>query len=177
MTKNPTVSLPLRSLFAFLVLLCLSAPAFAQADGAMVPNEDGDYLPDTRQQEPLSEAELIEAFTDKTHLGTYNFQRRDIGTIAFEETTTADGRTIHRQGTKVDSGTWRVRANVICFEYEDFSQNGRRDLFCFNIYKVGNCYYHYGLGIGRGGFGLRGGNFTARSVHAGETANCQPAFV
>ncbi|MGB3455036.1 MAG: hypothetical protein WBA35_01635, partial [Litorimonas sp.] len=87
------------------VLLALMAlwpyiPASAQVQ-PMQPNLDGDYLPDPTQETPLSEAELEAAFSGMTHRGTYNFRRPNIDTFAFEETTNADGRTVHRHGDKV----------------------------------------------------------------------------
>ncbi|MEL6687003.1 MAG: hypothetical protein AAFP97_05225 [Pseudomonadota bacterium] len=147
------------------VSVLLSANAFAQAP--MQPNEDGDYFPDPRLELPLNEAELRAAFSDKTHRGTYTFSRPNIDTFAFEETTTSDGRTVHKHGDAVDTGTWRVMANVICFRYENY--NGGIHNACFNIYKRGNCFYHYGLNSAFGG-----GDFTARSVHEGEIPECEP---
>ncbi len=168
-----TVPRLLRKSAALSFALVLATPALAQDSPRLEPDADGNYLPDTRYEEPLNEAELLAAFSDKTHRGTYNFKRKDIETFAFEETTTSDGRTVHRHGDKIDRGTWQVRANVICFEYVDWDAAGGSHFACFNIYKRGNCYYHYGLG----GFAFGGGSFTARSVHAGETPNCEPAFV
>ena len=135
----------------------------------MVPDGDGNYLPNIAKDVPLDEDALIAAFSDKTHRGTYSFKRPNIDTFAFVETTTSDGRTVHKHGEATDTGTWRVRANVICFTYENWDSIGRETMHCFNIYQRGNCYYHYGLGAG--------GSFTARSVHDGETPDCEPAFV
>lgn len=163
----------MRKLALVIAALCaLPSPMLAQT--ALQPDADGNYLPDPSQDVPLSEDELIAAFTDKTHRGTYNFKRPNIETFAFEETTSADGRTVHVHGEKTDRGTWRVRENVICFDYVDWDAAGGRHLACFNIFKRGNCYYHYGLALGRPGLG---GSFTARSVHAGETPDCEPAYV
>ena len=169
--RSLTVSHPLldrfiRS-FARAILIAATYGTTALAQAPMQPNLDGDYLPDPSQELPLNEAELIAAFSDKTHRGTYNFRRPNIDTFSFEETTSSDGRTRHVHGDKVDTGTWRVMANVICFRYEDW--DGGTPNFCFNIYQRGNCYYHYGLASG---FGR--GSFTARTVHAGEAPECEP---
>ena len=161
------------ALAALLALLCAPPTVAQDRPEPMQPNEDGDYLPDPSQEMPLDEAQLIAAFTDKTHRGTYNFKRPEIDTFAFAERTTADGRTRHQHGDKVDVGTWRVRRNVICFEYEEWTE-GSNHIACFNIFRRGNCYYHYALRAR--GFGV-GGAFTARSVHEGETPECEPAFV
>ena len=161
------MSLPLRKLLPLLAGFALIAsPALAE-DGPWQPNADGEYLPDPSQEVPLSEEELIEAFSDKTHRVTYNLKRQNIESFAFEETTTSDGKTRHIHGDKVDTGTWRVKANVICFSYDNW--NGGTETFCFNIYKRGNCFYHYGLNSG--------GNFSARTVHAGEIPDCEPSIV
>lgn len=171
MMRLPTVNLPLpdrakRGLLAAILLGVLSG-AQAVAQAPMQPNADGDYFPDPSQELPLNEEELIAAFSDQTHRGTYTFQRPNIDTFAFEETTSSDGRTRHIHGDAVDVGTWRVMANVICFRYENY--DGGEHRACFNIYKRGNCYYHYGLNGG-----MRGGSFTARSVHAGDIPECEP---
>lgn len=151
-------------------VLFASSPAIAQDRVApMVPDADGNFLPDPTQEVPLGEDDLIAAFSGKTHRGTYTFERRDIDTFAFEETTSADGQTRHIHGDRVDLGTWRVRANVICFTYEDFDSGP--PIHCFNIYQRGNCYYHYGVSSGSGG------SFTARSVHDGEIPDCEPSMV
>ena len=148
-------------------LLCSPSITSAQDDlGLDAPLRD--FMPDPTLDTPLDEAELLAAFTDKTHRGSYNFKRENIETFAFEETTTSDGRTHHQHGQKLDTGTWRVKANVICFLYDDTTRHA-----CFNIYKRGNCFYHYNIRTG-----VRGtrGEFTARSVHAGETPDCEPAM-
>lgn len=156
---------------SLLIVLLLSGPSIAQiSDPQSGDDVNPDMLPDVTQITPLNEAELKAAFTNKTHLGTYSFSRPNIETFAFEERTTADGKTRHQQGSRIDSGTWRVKANVICFNYDDWYAGVNH---CFNIYKRGNCFYHYGLS----NFGLAGGSFTARSVHKGETPDCEPAFV
>jgi hypothetical protein len=167
--KHRIVSLLLRkSLISTAISLSAlwAVPAWAQLE-RMTPDEQGNYYPDPTQEVPLSGTELLEAFSGKTHRGTYNFQRAEIDTFAFTETTHADGRTEHWHGDKLDTGTWRVKANVICFDYENW--DGGTHQACFNIFKRGNCYYHYGLRLGLGQ-----GAFTARSVHAGETPECEP---
>lgn len=152
----------------------MALPALAQDNGRnlpMQPNLDGDYLPDRSQEMPLSGDELTAVFADKTHRGTYNFKLREIDSFAFVETTKADGTTRHMQGDKIDVGTWKVMANVICFHYTNWD-GGTHDA-CFNVYQKGNCYYHFGLRSGFGG----SGEFTARSVHEGEIPECEPPSV
>ena len=159
---------------ALALSLLLALPAHAQDRPApMQPDENGDYFPDPTQEVPLNEDQLRAAFTDKTHRGTYNFKRAEIDTFAFAERTTADGRTRHVHGDKVDVGSWRIRDTVICFEYEEWTESSNH-IACFNIYRRGNCYYHYALRYR--GFGV-GGEFTARSVHEGDVPDCEPAYV
>lgn len=157
---------------SLIVLAACAAPTFAHAQDTddpfpMRPNLEGDFLPDPARELPLSEDQLLAAFSDRTHRGTYNFKRPNIDSFAFVETTTSDGKTNHAHGDKVDVGTWKVMSNVICFHYTNWDGTTTHNA-CFNIFQKGNCYYHYGL---RSGFG--GGAFTARSVHAGETPECE----
>lgn len=149
-------------LFALLTLACL-LPFHATALG---PDE---IYPDVEHDSPLTEAELRAAFTGKKHLGSYNFRNHNISTYAFEETTQSDGSIRHVQEGKVDTGQWKITKNVICFDYDD------PQLYqaCFRMYKRGNCYYHYQISVeGYEKFG-----FTARSVIAGQTADCEPSYV
>lgn len=125
--------------------------------------------PDVEHSEPLTEVELRAAFTGKKHLGSYNFLNRDITSYAFEETTKADGGIRHVQQGRADTGQWEIKENVICYDYDD------PELLqaCFKMYMRGNCYYHYQVSVqGYPKFG-----FTARSVIAGETPNCEPSYV
>lgn len=145
-------------------------PNLPLSNAPMTPNLDGDFLPNPSQELPLNEDQLRAAFSDKTHRGTYNFKRPNIDSFAFVETTKSDGTTRHTHGDKVDVGTWKVMANVICFHYTNWD-GGTHDA-CFNVFQKGNCYYHYGLNSGFGG-----GSFTARSVHAGEVPECEPPSV
>ncbi len=125
--------------------------------------------PDVEHSEPLTEAELRAAFTGKKHLGSYNFLNRDITSYAFEETTKADGGIRHVQQGRVDTGQWEIKENVICYDYDD----PQLLQACFKMYMRGNCYYHYQVSVqGYPKFG-----FTARSVIAGETPNCEPSYV
>lgn len=157
---------PLGTFACWFSLAFLAVPTLGWAQD----QNDPQPFPDTTQQAPLNEAELIAAFSDKTHLGSYNFNRPNIETFSFEERTTSDGRTIHAQGDRIDRGTWRVKANVICFHYYEWQPGVDH---CFNIYKRGNCFYHYGLSF----YWRGGGQFTARTVHKGEAPDCEPAFV
>jgi len=148
-------------------LLALLMPLFfAGQVNAFGPE---DTLPDVELETPLTEAQLNTVFKGKKHLGSYNFLTRDISTFAFEETTRADGSIRHVQQEKVDTGQWTILGNVICYDYDDPALRQA----CFKIYARGNCYYHYQVSTQ----GISQFGFTARSVIAGETPNCEPSYV
>jgi len=149
----------LLALFAAMLLFPFSAAALGPDDS----------YPDVEHEDPISEEALRAAFTGKKHLGSYNFLNRDITTFAFEETTNTDGSIRHVQQGRVDTGQWTITKNTICYDYDDPALRQA----CFKMYVRGNCYYHYQVSVeGYPKFG-----FTARSVIAGETANCEPSFV
>ena len=148
------------------VTLFITLCFFPLHAAALGPDES---YPDVEHDSPLSEVELRAAFTGQKHLGSYNFLNRDITTFAFEETTESDGSIRHVQQGQVDTGQWEINKTVICYDYDD------PDLLqaCFRMYVRGNCYYHYQVSVeGYAKFG-----FTARSVIAGETPNCEPSLV
>jgi len=146
-----------------LIAIALMCPLYAAALGP----DDG--YPDVQQESPLSESELNLIFKGQTHHGTYNFLTRDITSFAFEETTDADGKIRHVQQGKIDTGNWSISEDIICYNYDDPALRQA----CFRIYARGNCYYHFQVSVeGRVQYG-----FTARSVIAGETPNCEPSLV
>ena len=148
--------------FAIILALCMVAPT------AMAQSADTQY-PDVETATPLSEAELLETFSGQTHRGSYNFLNRHITTFAFEEATKADGTLEHRQADVIDTGSWTVTGQRICYDYDD---PGLRQA-CFQIYRRGNCFYHFQVStMGQTRYG-----FTARSVIAGETPSCEPSLV
>ena len=149
-------------LFAPLTIACL-LPLNATALGP------DDSYPDVEYEDPISEAQLRAAFTGKKHLGSYNFLSRDITSYAFEETTGSDGSIRHVQQGHVDTGQWEIKDNVICYDYDD---PGLLQA-CFHMYVRGNCYYHYQVSVQ----GYPRSGFSARSVIAGETPNCEPSLV
>jgi len=148
--------------FALIALIFLG-PINAIALG---PDE---AYPDVQNEAPLNEDQLNIVFKGQTHRGTYNFLNRDITSFAFEETTAADGKVRHVQQGKVDTGEWSIAGDIICFDYDDPALRQA----CFRIYARGNCYYHFQVSTeGRAQFG-----FTARSIIAGETPDCEPSLV
>jgi len=123
-------------------------------------------LPDVTSDTPLSETELILTFNGQTHRGSYNFQRRNIRTFSFEETTSKDGSIRHIQGRRIDTGEWFVEESEICYHYDADDLNPA----CFEIYQRGNCYYHYQKSVR----GIARSGFTARTVIKGEEPDCAP---
>ncbi len=144
----------------------MASVASAQDGSQIKIRPDTSGFPDIETQTPLSKSELTRVFTDRTHHGSYNFMRRNIDTVAFTETTSADNRTYHKQGKRVDTGSWNINKNQICFSYDTVFSSG-----CFHMYQSGNCYYHFVL-TPPPASGL--GHFTARSFIKGETPNCRP---
>jgi len=57
--------------------------------------------PDVTREDALTSSELMEVFSDQTHVGSYNFLYRDIQTYNFMEKTSADGTTRHVQGSRI----------------------------------------------------------------------------
>ena len=137
--------------------------------GQAIAFEPDEAFPDVEQSTAMTTEELTQVFKGKKHLGTYNFLTRDITSFAFEETTAADGSIRHVQEDKIDTGQWKITNGTICYNYDDPALRQA----CFKIYPRGNCYYHYQVSTeGRPQFG-----FTARSVIAGDTPNCEPSYV
>jgi hypothetical protein len=113
---------------------------------------------------PLTEAELLKAFKGKTHKGYYRFDRNDLPTHTFTETTAKDGYVKHVQGEEVLEGKWRVKDNRICYRYFDIWYQE----MCFDIYRVKNCFYHVIRTSGQN----RVFEWTARSTPKDEDPNC-----
>ena len=154
-----------RFCFIFAIVLSLSFIAGAQDHN----------FPDVETDAPLSEAELINAFKGQTHQGTYSFVRRNFSSFGFSEETRADGTTYHLQQDRLDTGTWDISGERLCFNYDD-SAHGNFSAYnpiCFNIYQRGNCYYHYQVSLR----GVAQYGFTARSVIDGERPNCEPSYI
>ena len=147
------------------IILLTASPSLAQ-NRTLGPD---DTYPDVEFDRPLSEDQLIAVFKGQTHQGSYNFLYRDITTFAFKETTAKDGSIRHVQQGRIDTGQWDITDNVICYDYDD----PRLRQACFKIYSRGNCYYHYQVSVeGTARYG-----FTARTVIAGDTPDCEPNLV
>ncbi|WP_298912810.1 hypothetical protein [uncultured Algimonas sp.] len=117
--------------------------------------------PDPAVEVPLEGEALTALFMDKTHRGYYQFGDWDDADPAFVERMNADGTTVHERDGVVSPGTWRARANVVCFAYEDL------DGGCFNMYQRGNCYY---------AMSASSQTMIAVSVLDGETPDCEPSY-
>lgn len=132
----------------------------------MVAAAQDAFLPDPEQGEPLSEAEVRDTFSGKTHRGNYNFERKAFEGFHFEEWTSESGQVLHRMGSRIDKGTWTQKGEQICYDYES------EDLLsaCFSFYRLGNCIYHHQETVN----GKRSPGFTAVTVIKGEVPNCEP---
>ncbi|WP_026940543.1 hypothetical protein [Hellea balneolensis] len=129
-------------------------------------------MPDPQEDIPLTESELKTAFKGQTHRGTYNFKRVSFRTFGFEETTRKDGRVEHQQDGHTDTGSYTINDDLICFIYDpnERGEFARFNPICFNIYRRGNCYYHYQRSVSNRPVS----GFTARSVIKGDNPDCAP---
>lgn len=117
---------------------------------------------------PLTADELRAAFQGQTHEGFYRFERETLPTHAFTETTFKDGRVKHVQGDETLYGRWEIMGSQICFSYDDVWFNH----LCFDMYRIGNCYYHYLMTEGKRPIRV----WTAQSSLKGERPNCEPGI-
>ncbi len=117
---------------------------------------------------PLREGELLAAFDGATHDGVYRFEREEVGLLGFRETTFKDRRVRHKQGAEIITGTWTIKQDRMCYLYDEA---WTREL-CFDMYRVGNCYFH----VLRSEGGRKMNLWTARSSLTGETPNCEPSI-
>ena len=124
-------------------------------------------LPDPEFESPISAEEVTRLFRGQIHRGSYHFQNPKFEGFHFEELTAADGRVIHRLGSRIDTGSWQQNGNKICFDYDSPDLLGA----CFTFYQRGNCIYHHQETVQ----GQMAPRFTAVSVIKGETPNCEPA--
>lgn len=122
-------------------------------------------MPDIETEIPLDAKSLEEAFSGKTHRGSYNFKVRNLEGFHFEEWTSQSGEVLHRMGERLDVGAWEIVEDKICYSYDS------SDLLpaCFSFYQKGNCFYHYQETVG----GVVAPHFTAVSVIKGEAPNCE----
>ena len=144
----------------FGLILTLLGSAKSQID---LGHERHDFMVNNS---PLKTLELREAFAGQTHNGYYRFDREELPTHRFEETTAKDGGVTHTQAEEVLTGNWTLKDDQICFIYNEV---WARQL-CFDIYRVGNCYYHYLMTEG----GRPVQAWTARSSLKGERPSCEP---
>ena len=145
---------------------------FATAIMSAVSAQAQINMPDPDFDTPLSEAELIAVFKGQTHRGTYGFKRVSFNSFGFEETTKQDGKVVHIQDGHTDTGTYKIKGNLLFFSYDpnERGEFARFNPICFNIYQRGNCYYHYQSSVQNRP--VKG--FTARSVIKGDDPDCAP---
>jgi|GEM_PF-5258967 len=63
------------------------------------------YLPDPKTDTPMSESEVRETFSGKTHRGIYHFQSVGLDGRNFEEWTSVTGQLLHRTANRLDKGS------------------------------------------------------------------------
>lgn len=123
-------------MWRFVILAAVIVAGHCPAAWAQMAWPDAQYR---AENPPLTTEELKAVYHGQTHSGVYEISRRSVATFAYEETTFADGRVLHLHGDKTDHGTWRIKGGRICFTYEDPELVPA----CFEVYKLGNCYYNY----------------------------------
>lgn len=158
-----------RALFIPFFALVVTVPALANEDSSGESLAHYQAIDVRINNNPLTAEALTIAFKDQIHNGAYEFNRKGIPGKRFVEATAADGSLVHIQGLRVDTGHWviteRSGQDHICYEYLTDPEFGS----CFNIYPVGNCFYHYPLRD----TGRESAYWTARTVIKGERPDCE----
>lgn len=151
-----------------IVRLFLSAIAAASFGlSALAQTQDTDIRGDAK---PLTGSALLAAYQGVTHHGTYAFTRDGTGTAHYTETTRADGTVTYKEGDLVAEGAWVPSHDTLCFRYRSPNMSGG----CFHVWTVGNCYYYYSTTLPDLPQEKLDLYWTARSVKAGETPDCDP---
>ena len=145
------------------LMLCAALPAQAQSQAQIQAQDAGPLydIPDVTRDVPLEGAALESLFQDKLHRGYYDFLAKPDGDYNFTEMMNADGTTLHERDGERAAGRWRIRANVVCFEYDDLGGG------CFTLYQRGNCNYAYSIGAR---------DFVAVTVADGKPPSCEPSL-
>ncbi|MGB3455037.1 MAG: hypothetical protein WBG08_04760 [Litorimonas sp.] len=142
-------------------LLWLPFLLFATANTAHAQLADPALIPDPTLETPLEGEALELLFQDRTHRGYYQYGDWTDLEPAFTERMGADGSAVHDQDGVRSVGTWRVRHNVVCFEYTTL-QGG-----CFNIFRKGTCNF---------AFSAMSRTLVAVTVLDEETPDCEPSI-
>lgn len=116
----------------------------------------------------LSGDSLREAFSGKTHYGTYKEFRERTGTSQYTEYTKADGTTDYQEGNMTTSGIWRVAGDRICYKYYGEISG----VHCFIIFKAGTCFYGYNPSNVTPSGPINANYWNAKSIHKGEVSTC-----
>ncbi|MGJ8563784.1 MAG: hypothetical protein ACSHXY_09550 [Alphaproteobacteria bacterium] len=155
-----------RFLFAGLILpvfLAAVCPVWTSAQTMAPSTPPHDFMVNNT---PLTDKALVSAFSGITHDGFYRYEQKETVPQRFVETTSEAGAVKHVQGEETMTGTWDVKGDRICYTYD---YNKLRPL-CYDIYRVGNCYYHVLMTSGS----QRRGVWTAQSSPKGERPSCEP---
>lgn len=147
---------------ALTALLALGSPAFAQS-------QKTDIRPHANR---VIGEEITAHFSGVTHEGAYNFTDAGDPRRFYTETTGADGRANYKEETLQTVGEWFTKNDTLCFRYNREDMSGG----CFRVYTVGNCFYYYSDSLFYRRNELDRDYWTARSVKAGEVANCEPGL-
>jgi hypothetical protein len=111
-------------------------------------------------------------FSGIRHEGAYNFNLQGVSQNRYTEMHYKDGKVLYQEGERQNKGAWLVYDDTLCFVYENALMSGG----CFRVYKVENCYYYYSDQIVERKDELDREYWTARSVKAGQTPQCDAAI-
>jgi len=137
-----------------LTLVLAALPASAQD----IPNLDR-----------LTGKYLYDAFIGQTMDGIYKRPRERSGTNEFTESFYADGSTYYREGKVTDDGRWRIKDDIICFNYSG-ELSGLES--CFVVYSSGTCLYSYNPRNVRNGKPISTNAWTAKTLIRGDVSSC-----
>lgn len=144
-------------------IICVSIVSLAEA--AIAQSQSTDIRPNAKRV--MGEA-LRTEFSGVRHEGAYNFNREGEFQNRYTEMHYKDGKVLYREGAREDKGQWQIRNNTLCFTYDNSLMSGG----CFRVYKVDNCFYYYSDYFREREDELDREYWTARSVKAGQTPQC-----
>lgn len=149
----------MRFLLSIFVVLALGTNAAAQT-------QDTDIRKDAKR---VKGDALVAAYLNTTHLGAYNFSEDGKPQRTYKEKHFEDSKSIYTENGHAVDGMWTINRNLLCYAYPGQAMEGG----CFRVYKLGNCYYYYDDMIPEYGLEYDRDYWTARSVKAGDEANCE----
>ena len=92
--------------------------------------------------EQIKGAALKTVYFETLFIAEYQEFRDRTKTYNYTEYHDADGTTLYKEGSRVETGQWKlVGEDKICYKYP--SSDTPNDVHCFFTFKSGKCYYQY----------------------------------